>query len=98
MINRATMRSTILCLLALSLLPAQNTHDDLRAVAARAYEYAYPLVLMEVTRHNALERGSSSGPAAINEFLHVPRFPDSSFRQVIRPNADTLYSSAWLDL
>src|SRR5262249_27863458 len=46
----------------------------------------------EVTRHNALER------APANRFYHVPKFPDSSFRQVIRPNADTLYSSAWLDL
>ena len=37
---------------------------DLRGVAARAYEYAYPLVLMEVTRRNALEQGAPSGRAA----------------------------------
>jgi hypothetical protein len=62
---------------------------EMRAIAERAYLFAYPIVLMEYTR-----RGSGE----MNRFMNVPAFPDASFRNVIRPNADTLYSSAWLDL
>jgi hypothetical protein len=29
---------------------------------------------------------------------HVSAFPDASFRLIVRPNADTLYSNAWIDV
>jgi len=45
-------------------------------------------VLIEVTR----------GEMPVNRFTHVPQFPRPDSRQIIRPNADTLYSTAWLDL
>jgi hypothetical protein len=34
----------------------------------------------------------------MNEFTNVPTFPPADFRTVVRPNFDTLYSVAWLDL
>jgi hypothetical protein len=36
--------------------------------------------------------------APINQFANAPAFPDHTFTDVVRPNADTLYSTAWLDL
>ncbi len=45
-----------------------------------------------------MERGGLGGAAESNRFTNAAAFPDARFRQVIRPNADTLYSSAWLDL
>lgn len=60
--------------------------------AAQAYVYGYPLVLMDLTRQ-ALGNGEP-----INGFTHVRAFPDHTFRNVVRPNNDTLYSIAWLDL
>ena len=34
----------------------------------------------------------------MNTFVNVPAFPTADMRVVVRPNFDTLYSSAWLDL
>lgn len=36
--------------------------------------------------------------ALVNEFANMKEFPSAAFREVVRPNADTLYSSAWVDL
>jgi Protein of unknown function (DUF1254) len=34
----------------------------------------------------------------MNTFTHVRQFPPADFRDVVRPNFDTLYSIKWLDL
>jgi hypothetical protein len=62
--------------------------SEIRSAAESAYLYAYPLVLMEFTRNDAPP----------NTFTHLAEFPSASFRTIVRPNADTLYSNAWLDL
>ena len=36
--------------------------------------------------------------APTNQFGNVRRYPPADFRLVSAPNADTLYSLAWLDL
>ena len=65
--------------------------DDLR-VAADAYIYGYPLLIMEETRRASAKTGEN------NVLRHVRQFPDADFRLVVRPNFDTLYSSAWINL
>jgi hypothetical protein len=69
-------------------------------IAVEAYIYLYPLVLMELTRRQGtnLPAGVKLGVAPMNEFAHIRQFPPGDFRAVVRPNFDTLYSSAWLDL
>ncbi len=57
----------------------------------QAYLFAYPLVLMDVTRE-------ASGGVNPHRFTHSAAFPDAKFRTIVRPNADTLYSTAWVDL
>jgi hypothetical protein len=68
-------------------------------IAAEAYVYAYPLVLMEMTRRvmTNVARASERG-APINQFYHMRSVPDASFSDIVRPNADTLYSSMWFDV
>jgi hypothetical protein len=61
---------------------------DVQQIAERAYVYAYPLVLLQAT--------TSIMPP--NHLLHVSAFPDASFRLIVRPNADTLYTNAWIDV
>ena len=36
--------------------------------------------------------------ASMNQFAHRRTFPDPKFTDVVRPNADTLYSSLWFDV
>lgn len=68
-------------------------------IAADAYIFGYPLVLMDTTRRlmTAVSRPNGSR-APINQFAHKRAFPDARFTDVVSPNADTLYSIAWLDL
>ena len=74
-------------LLAITL--AAQTPANIRATAEQAYLFAYPLVLMEHTRLRV---------PAMNRINNALEFPAAGYRNVIRPNADTLYSSAWIDL
>ena len=73
---------------------------DTAGLAAEAYVYSYPLVIMEVSRRQQTARESSGKPGfgAANAFHHMRAFPAADFRAIVRPNFDTLYSSAWLDL
>jgi hypothetical protein len=73
---------------------------DPRSLSYDAYTYLYPLVMMEVSRRQSInvERGAKPGFGPPNEFHHIRAFPTAEFRAVVRPNFDTLYSSAWLDL
>jgi len=62
--------------------------NEVKQIAEHAYIYAYPLVVMEAT----------GAAMPVNHLTHVAEFPDASFRLIVRPNADTLYSTAWLDV
>jgi hypothetical protein len=76
------------------------TEQDAYEIGVEAYTYLYPLVLMDATRRQAVnvEAGKAFGRGPMNAFTHVPTFPPADFRDVVRPNFDTLYSIAWLDL
>lgn len=65
-----------------------------------AYVFGYPLVLMDLTRKAQLAelQDSPDDVDKTNHFTHRQSFPDHQFRNVVRPNNDTLYSIAWLDL
>lgn len=81
-------------------IAAPLTESETQEIAVEAYLYFYPLVSMEVTRKiftNA-PSGIRPGVGPENEFHHMRAFPTADFRDVVRPNFDTLYSSAWLDL
>lgn len=73
--------------------------DEAREIARDTFIYAYPLVLSEVTFRvgkNVVEPTETSAP--INQFGHARAFPDPNFTIVVRPNADTLYSSLGYDV
>ena len=64
-----------------------------------AVVYGLPLVIMDITKVKSTNVAKPEGFAApVNQFIHLRQFPDASFKEVVRPNVDTLYSSAFLDL
>lgn len=86
--------------MSLSSSPRVITDQEALDVAVEAYVYLYPLVMMDTTRRQAvnIEAGKVFGRGPMNTFTHIPTFPPADFRDVVRPNFDTLYSIAWLDL
>ncbi|MCU1627236.1 MAG: hypothetical protein JWP64_2185 [Pseudonocardia sp.] len=70
-------------------------------IGVEAYTYLYPLVLMDLTRAqmtNVGTAGEAVGRGPVDTFAHVRTFPPAEFKDVVKPNFDTLYSVAWLDL
>jgi hypothetical protein len=76
----------------------QRTSGQVK-LAAEAYIFGYPLVLMDATRRLMTAVTKPNGSRApMNHFAHRREFPDTKLTGVVSPNADTLYSVAWLDL
>ncbi|MFT3733023.1 MAG: DUF1254 domain-containing protein [Hyphomicrobium sp.] len=74
----------------------QEAHD----IAVNAYLYFYSPVTMDLTRKQLtnLPAGKESIGGPMNTFANIGAYPTADMRTVVRPNFDTLYSSAWLDL
>ncbi|HTH17830.1 MAG TPA: DUF1254 domain-containing protein [Magnetospirillum sp.] len=68
-------------------------------LATDAYIYGYPLVTMEMTRRVMTNVAAPEGTRApMGQFVKARQYPDASFRDVTAPNADTLYTIAWIDV
>jgi hypothetical protein len=76
------------------------TEQEAHAIGVEAYVYFYSLVTMEVTRRQFtnIEPGKELGKGPMNMFHNVPTYPPADFKGVVRPNFDTLYSVAYLDM
>ncbi|MFA4912125.1 MAG: DUF1254 domain-containing protein [Burkholderiaceae bacterium] len=75
------------------------TAEELQRIASDAYIYAYPMVLMEVTRRASTNVASPiEGKAPMNQFAHRTTLPDAAAREVTWPSTDVLYSNLWFDV
>jgi len=94
----------IVCIVAIgcanTVTPDQQTvsPQETQQIAYNATVYGFPLVIMDLTRQvmTAVPSTTANG-APVNQFGNKKTFPDASFTNVVNPNADTLYSSAWVD-
>ena len=78
--------------------PHAAASDDVQALID-AYVYGYSLITTEVTRVQMSNVAAQQGlRAPMGQFINVPRYPPADYRGVSAPNADTLYSLAWIDL
>jgi hypothetical protein len=68
-------------------------------LATDAYVYGYPLVTMEMTRRVITNVAAPAGARApMGQLVKLREYPDASFHDVTAPNADTLYTSAFVDV
>jgi hypothetical protein len=75
------------------------TEKEALETGIEAYIYAYPLVTMEYTRRVMTNASApKDNHAPMGQFYNASEYPNATFRDVTAPNADTLYSVAWLDL
>jgi hypothetical protein len=73
--------------------------SDAERIAMEAYIYGYSLITTEVTRVQMSNVPAIEGlHAPMGQFINVKRYPPANFRGVSAPNADTLYSIAWVDV
>lgn len=75
------------------------TPQQAQQLVRDAYVFGYPLVTMELTRRvitNVAKPAEKAAP--MGQFANMRKYPTAEFREVTAPNADTLYSSAFLDL
>ncbi len=82
-------------------LSASAGDNALEAVSdgVEAYIYGYPLVTMEMTRRVMTNVSAPEGTRApMGQFARAREYPTAAFRDVTAPNADTLYTIAWVDV
>ena len=104
--SKASIRVLILAIILISFGVAsfaesaeELTPDEIQSIAEDAYIFGYSLITSEVTRVQMTNVPEVEGlHAPMGQFINVKRYPPADFRGVSAPNADTLYSLAWIDL
>lgn len=84
---------------ALPVHAQELTPDEARAIAEEAYIYGYSLISVEMTRKvmTNVEKPTAKH-APMGQFANLREYPTAAFRDVTAPNADTLYSNAFIDV
>jgi hypothetical protein len=78
---------------------AKANEGEISAIGMEAYIYGYPLVTMEMTRRVMTNVSKPEGTRApMGVFVKMRTYPTAAFRDVTAPNADTLYTTTWLDV
>ena len=68
-------------------------------LATDAYIYGYPLVTMEMTRRVFTNVARPEGThAPMGQLIKMREYPTPAFHDFTAPNADTLYTTAFLDV
>jgi hypothetical protein len=101
-LSRALAIGFVLAASAMSPVSAQTQTACLPPlpVILKDYVYGYAPVALAATRAlaTAVPDATTPGRAPINQLARVNRLATPGVRLVPRPNADTLYTLAWLDL
>jgi hypothetical protein len=92
------LTAALLCSATTSAQAKENVFEAV-PYGVEAYTYGYPLVTMEMTRRvmtNVVKPEGTRAP--MGQFVRMREYPSAAFRDVTAPNADTLYTTAWIDV
>jgi hypothetical protein len=79
--------------------PNAAAPSEAQAIAEEAYIYAYPMLENYRTMYvQAIDRTAPGYAAPFNEITHKTELLGPEFKDIVRPNNDTMYSMVWLDL
>jgi hypothetical protein len=91
-----------LLLAGVSAASAQSlTPKEAQAIGEKAYIYGCPLITSDVTGAafvNVEAPNPAIFQAPLNQFVSLPKYPPANYHGVTAPNADTLYSGAFIDV
>jgi hypothetical protein len=72
--------------------PAPQVNAEIKRLASEVFVFAYPLVLMDVTKD------AMTATTPVNHFAHERSLPEPGAKQAGDPNGDVLFSRAWIDV
>lgn len=82
-----------------SIAGATLTAAEATELGTDAYVFGYPLVTMEMTRRVITNVEKPEGMRApMGHLIRMREYPTAKFRAVTAPNADTLYTTAFVDV
>ena len=82
-------------------LASERSPQEAKKIAIDAYIYGYALMTSDVTEQafiNTTAPNPETFQAPLNQFVNIPKYPPADYKGVTAPNADTLYSGAFLDV
>jgi hypothetical protein len=77
------------------------TPQETQRIAVDAYVYGYALITSDMTEKaftNVVAPSPATLQAPINQLVSVTKYPSADYKGVTAPNADTLYTAAFMDL
>jgi hypothetical protein len=80
---------------------ADLSPEEAKKIAIDAYIYGYSLMTSDVTEKaftNTTAPNPETFQAPLNQLVNIPRYPAADYKGVTAPNADTLYTGAFLDV
>ena len=89
--------TTFLMTLPFVSMAAKLSEKEAATIGTEAYIFGYPLVTMEMTRRVMTNVEKPVGTRApMGQLVRMREYPTAAFRDVTAPNADTLYTTAWI--
>lgn len=102
--RRAVTAGGLAGLLGLAGIPSlagDLSPQEAQNIGVDAYIYGYSLITSDVTEAsftNVKAPDPSTLQAPLNQFVSLPKYPPADYHGVTAPNADTLYSAAFIDV
>jgi hypothetical protein len=79
---------------------AKLSDEQVLDIAQEAYFFGYAPLLRKYTylKQTSVAEPNHFGMAPVNQISHFITFPDAGYKDIVKPNVDTYYSLAWMDV